>query len=130
MSGLERAGRVGIVLGVGLGLLNLAVYFAVPTIRDFVDARAGRLSLPYRPRISYSGAEIYVYFDPWIADSVFPAVYTLGFAAVAFLVRPKRDDTGSVRGLVAAVCVWLVLLGLEVVWLGQTAVGIFMRGPN
>jgi hypothetical protein len=118
------------ILAISFALLNLLLWYSVPAIRSFVDAQTGRWANPNNPSIMTGVQELLVYFDPWLARSVFPVVFTLGFALIPFLRKP--DDTRSVaywnQGF--NVVITLLLIGFEMVWLSLIAVGVFLRGPN
>jgi hypothetical protein len=124
MSPAARANRGIKVLGVSLALLNGVLWFCTPVIRSaVVEARAANLPTQYRPQIVNGVQELLVYFDPWLARGVFPAVFIFGFAVIPFLRRPGP-------GWAFPVLVGGLLLAFEAVWLFLTAVGVFLRGPN
>lgn len=62
--------RRGLVaLGLGLALLNLGLWFGIVWLRAGIDALAGRLHSPDRPRLIHGVQELFVYFAPWLAVS-------------------------------------------------------------
>ncbi len=115
------------ILGIALALLNLLLWYCVPAIRAFVDERTGRWADPNNPMILNGVQELFVYFDPWLARTVFPVVYTLGLAAIPFLGQASGKQTGARSGQIA---VTLILVGFEAVWLFLIVVAVFFRGPN
>lgn len=112
-------------LGVGLALFNILLWFAVPAIRTAADAAFGRVIERNNPMIINGVQELLVYFDPWLARFVFPVVYTIGLAAIAFL-----GSSGAGAGQSRPIAVALLLLGFEAVWLFLIAVAVCLRGPN
>ncbi len=118
------------VLGFSLAALNLALWFSMPAIRAFIDNVTGRWSNPRNPTITTGVQELLVYFDPWLARKVFPAVYILGLAAMPFLALPGARQAGPTPGRTRAVVVGMLLIGLEAVWLALIAIGLFLRGPD
>ncbi len=70
-----------------------------------------------------------VYFDPWIAGVVFPAVIVFGMMAIPFIdTNPKGSGYYSFQERKMAVSIfmffWLIL------WIFLIIVGTFLRGPN
>ena len=116
------------IVGVGLALTNTLLWFVTPTLRTAVDAAAGRLDAPDRPFIVRGVQELLVYFDPWLAWFVFPTVFTLGFAAIPFLLSPG-PNLGS-RGEREIKFTMKLLFFLEAIWLFLIWVGVWCRGPN
>ena len=103
------------------------LWFGVVWLRNSFDALAGRLHSPHRPGVYCGVQELLVYYDPWLACGVFPAVYTLGFVAIAFLFQPAKNPTAA-DSLSAAVAI--LLLVFEIVWAFLIAFAIFFRGPD
>ena len=130
MFDVSRKGRAVRTLGISLALLNLLLWFCVPTIRSFVDEITGRWANANNPQILTGVQELLVYFDPWLARGVFPVIYIAGFAAIPFLKKPSHARTGSRSDLAYAVFVSLFLIAFEFVWLLLIAVDVFLRGPN
>ena len=126
VSGVQRSGRGLQILAISLALLNLLLWFGVPTIRAFVDDATGRSANPHNPRIGFGVQELLVYFVPWLSEWVFPSLYIFGFAAISFLKKPSR------RGFDVpfAVVVAALLLAFEMIWLFLIGVEVFLRGPN
>src|SRR5262249_54080532 len=122
-----RSGRGLKVLAVALAATNLLLWHAVPWLRDSFDAMTGRLGSPHRPMFLNGVQELLVYYDPWLARGVFPAVYTLGFVAIAFLCQPPQDPAGADPGQSV---VAILLLGFETVWVFLIAFAILCRGPD
>lgn len=115
------------VLALALAVANLMLWYAVPWLRDSFDSMTGRLASPHRPMVLNGVQELFVYYDPWLARGVFPAVYTLGFVAIAFLLQPAPNsaDAGPSSLVVA-----ILLLSFEAVWVFLIAFAIFFRGPD
>jgi hypothetical protein len=131
MSAAARANRWVKVLGVTLALLNGVLWFCTPAIRGaVVEARAADLPARDRPTIINGAQELLVYFDSWLARSVFPVVFTFGLAAIPFLRKPDASHAGAGPGWAFAILVGGLLLAFEAVWLFLTGVGLFLRGPN
>ncbi len=116
-------------LGLGLGFANLVLWFAAGLIRDGVDALFGRLEDPNRPSIVYGFQELLVYFDPWIAEWVFPLVYTFGFVAIAFLGESWAVPAGAKPSQRCRIIPWSLVV-FEAAWLFLLLVGLFCRGPH
>ncbi|HEY7423115.1 MAG TPA: hypothetical protein VH682_02625, partial [Gemmataceae bacterium] len=127
MATLARNSRGLKVLALALALTNLALWFGVVWLRNSFDALAGRLHAPHRPGVYFGVQELLVYYDPWLACGVFPAVYTLGFVAIAFLFRPAKDPMSAGTG---STVVAILLLVFEIVWVFLIAFAIFFRGPD
>jgi len=112
-------------LGIALALLNVLLWFSVPPIRTWVMAI--HEYSPNKSMVILSGVqELILYFDIWLSRGVFPVVYTLGFAAIPFLLKPALD--GPTRA--CDIVVMILLLGCEATWLFLIFVGVFCRGPN
>lgn len=118
------------LLGITLAILNVVLWFAVPSIRAFVDQTTGRWSNPNNPQIITGVQELLVYFDPWLALRVFPIVYTAGLAVIPFLKKQSEIRTGSRPVRADVVVISLLLIGAEMVWLTLIATEVFLRGPN
>jgi hypothetical protein len=104
------------ILGVAFCIVNLSLWYAVPAIRDAVDAADGRLDAMGRPTIIYGAQELLVYYDPWLARFIFPLVFTVGFATVPVFVKSVRTDASPPpTSATGAVIVSLALIGLEAV---------------
>jgi hypothetical protein len=127
MATLARNSRGLKVLGLALALTNLALWFGVVWLRNGFDALASRLHSPHRPGVLFGVQELLVYYDPWLARGVFPAVYTLGFVAIAFLFQPAPNAAGASSG---SAVVAILLLSFETVWVFLIAFAILLRGPD
>jgi hypothetical protein len=130
VSATARTNRGIKILGVSLALLNLALWYSVPTMRGAADTLLGRPQGLGNPQILNGVQELFVYFDPWLSRVVFPFIYTFGFVAIAFLFASPQDAAGSGSASVGAVLIAILLLGLETVWLFLIAVAILFRGPD
>lgn len=114
-------------LAVALAIANVALWFGAPWLRSAWDAAIGRSVPSGTPIITAGVQELIVYYDPWLALWVFPALYTFGFVALALLYEPSARDpiaTSQGRGAV------ILLLGLEAVWVFLVAFPILFRGVN
>jgi hypothetical protein len=127
VNAVVKSGRGLKVLALVLAIANLALWYAAPWLRDSFDSMTGRLALPNRPMVMNGFQELFVYYDPWLARIVFPAVYTLGFAVIAFLFQPAPNDAGSASGTTT---VAILLLVFETVWVFLISFAIFFRGPH
>jgi hypothetical protein len=122
MSKTTRPSVVLRSLGISLAILNGILWLSVPTLCAFVDGITGRRLNPDNPRIIGGLQELLVYFDPWLAFTFFPLIYTLGFALIPFLIKPAVH--------MAAIVVSAVLLALEGAWLTLIGMQVLFRGPN
>lgn len=73
--------------------------------------------------------EMLVYFDPWIAGVLLPAIMVLGMMAIPYIDNNPRGQgyySFSERKMAVSLFVacWLVL------WIFLIVVGTFLRGPN
>lgn len=107
---------------VTLAFFNAVLWYATPWLRNGFDTLTGRLNSPYRPAVIRGVQELLLYYDPWLALGIFPAVYTVGFVAVAALLRPRSDSTS--RSVIVLLC------ACEAVWLALIVIGICFRGRN
>jgi len=120
-----------LALGLGFGALNTALWFGAPAIKDCVDAAAGRLNFPGRPTIITGLQELLVYYDPWLAKSVIPLAFTLGFVVIPFLNIPQNVvSENSSRVNAYAIVGSILLVFLESIWLFLNWVQAYCRGPN
>ncbi len=73
--------------------------------------------------------EMLVYFDPWIAGVVLPALIIIGLMVIPYVdVNPKGNGYYTFAERKFAVSTFLVgFLGL---WLGMITIGVFFRGPG
>jgi hypothetical protein len=115
-------------LGIALAVLNVLLWYGVPTLRAAADAVLDPQHAPDNPLIVNGVQELFVYFDPWLARGVFPVVYTVGLAAIPFLMTAPGQPDASSRGSTVATA--LLVIGFEIVWLFLIAVGVLLRGPN
>jgi hypothetical protein len=128
MHAVAKGSRGLKALALGLTIVNVALWYAVPWLRDTFDALTGRLFPGQQPPVFVYGVqELLVYYDPWLARGVFPVVYTLGFVAIAFLFQPAPNPAGPASWSTALA---ILLLGFEVVWVGLIAFAILFRGPD
>jgi hypothetical protein len=118
------------ILAISFVALNLLLLISAPAIRSSVDEQMGRSGNPANPEIWMGLQELLVYFDFWLSYGLFPAVYTVGFAAIPFLLKSRDHQVQDNREWVKNAIVASVLVVLELVWLGLFAVMIFLRGPN
>ena len=72
--------------------------------------------------------ELLVYFDPWIAGVMIPALILFGLAAIPYLdVNERGNGYYTVRERPFAVGVFLSGFAL---WVALIFVGVFLRGPG
>ncbi len=73
--------------------------------------------------------EMLVYFDPWIAGVLFPAIIKLGFMAIPFIDNnPKGAGYYTFNERKMAISIFLFLW--LVLWIFLISTGTFLRGPN
>jgi hypothetical protein len=73
--------------------------------------------------------EMLVYFDPWLAGVVFPALIILGLMAIPYLDRsPKGSGYYTFNERKFAVTGFL--FGFLALWMSLLFIGTFLRGPN
>jgi len=73
--------------------------------------------------------EMLVYFDPWLAGVVIPALIILGLMAIPYIDRnPGGSGYYSFKGRKYAVMPFL--FGFLVLWISLIFVGTFLRGPG
>jgi len=72
--------------------------------------------------------EILVYFDPWYAGVVLPAIIIIGLMAIPYLdYNPKGQ--GEYNFAVRKFAMFNFMFGY-ILWMGAIVVGQFMRGPS
>ncbi len=73
--------------------------------------------------------EMLVYFDPWIAGVVVPALIIIGLMAIPYLdINPKGSGYYTFRERKWAIGVFSI--GFFGLWLSLIIVGVFFRGPG
>ena len=73
--------------------------------------------------------EMLVYFDPWLAGIVIPALIMVGLIAIPYLDRnPKGNGYYTLKERQGAIFVFL--FGFFVLWVLQVFIGTFLRGPG
>lgn len=116
------------LLGITLAILNVSLWFAVPTLRWFADALLGRPPAFGNPTITFGVQELLVYLDPWLVFHIFPFVFTFGIAAIPFLFIPR--DTNGTPSTTGSLAIAVLLLGLEANWVALIAIAVVCRGPD
>ncbi len=116
-------------------LAAVAMLVAVLVCSILVDAP---LQEPANPGITPNPAkapwyflglqELLVYFDPWIAGVMIPALILFGLAAIPYLdVNERGNGYYTLRERPFALTVFLFGFSL---WFALIAVGVFLRGPG
>jgi hypothetical protein len=73
--------------------------------------------------------EMLVYYDPWMAGVVYPALIILGLCAIPYIdTNPKGNGYYTLRERPFAISVFL--FGFIVLWVVLIFFGTFLRGPN
>ena len=73
--------------------------------------------------------EMLVYFDPWLAGIVIPALIMVGLIAIPYLDRnPKGNGYYTLKERQGAIFVFM--FGFLVLWVLQVFIGTFLRGPG
>ncbi len=73
--------------------------------------------------------EMLVYFDPWLAGVVLPAMIMTGLIAIPYIDRnPKGNGYYTLRERKMAI--FLFLFGFLILWVLQMFIGTFLRGPG
>jgi hypothetical protein len=73
--------------------------------------------------------EMLVYFDPWMAGVVYPALIIVGLMAMPFIdTNPRGNGYFTVRERPFALFTWL--FGFLILWVLLIFFGTFLRGPN
>lgn len=73
--------------------------------------------------------EMLVYFDPWMAGVVLPALIIVGLMIIPFIdVNPRGNGYYTVKERKFAVSVFL--FGFLVLWIALIIIGTFFRGPG
>jgi hypothetical protein len=73
--------------------------------------------------------EMLVYYDPWLAGVVFPALIIVGLMAIPYIdTNPRGNGYFTFRERKWEVS--LFILGFIVLWCSLIALGTFLRGPN
>src|SRR5213594_1351976 len=73
--------------------------------------------------------EMLVYFDPWLAGVVFPALIIVGLMAIPYIdTNPKGN--GYFTFMERHWEVTIFITGFIVLWCSLIALGTFLRGPN
>ena len=73
--------------------------------------------------------EMLVYYDPWLAGVVFPALIIVGLMAIPYIDTNPRGN-GYFTFKERHWEVTLFVLGFIVLWCSLIALGTFLRGPN
>jgi hypothetical protein len=116
-------------------LAAIAMLVAVLVCSILVDAP---LQEPANPGITPNPAkapwyflglqELLVYFDPWIAGVMIPALILFGLAVIPYLdVNERGNGYYTVRERPFALAIFLFGFSL---WFVLIAVGVFLRGPG
>ena len=72
--------------------------------------------------------ELLVYFDPWIAGVMIPAILVIGLTAIPYLDVNRRGE-GEYAFPQRKFAVTIFTLG-AMFWFALIFIGLFMRGPN
>ena len=73
--------------------------------------------------------EMLVYFDPWLAGVVLPAMIMVGLIAIPYIDRnPKGNGYYTLRERKMAI--FIFLFGFLILWVLQVFLGTFLRGPG
>lgn len=73
--------------------------------------------------------EMLVYFDPWLAGVVLPALIILGLIAIPYIDRNEKGN-GYYTFNERKVEITVFLFGFVVLWCSLIMLGTFLRGPN
>jgi len=73
--------------------------------------------------------EMLVYFDPWLAGVVFPAMIIVGLVLIPYGdVDPMGN--GYYTYCQRKFALWMFFFGFQVLWLVLIFIGVFIRGPG
>jgi hypothetical protein len=73
--------------------------------------------------------EMLVYFDPWLAGVVLPALIMVGLIAIPYIDRnPKGNGYYTLQERKMAI--FIFLFGFLILWVLQVFLGTFLRGPG
>jgi len=73
--------------------------------------------------------EMLVYFDPWIAGVIIPALIIFGLIAIPYLdINPKGNGYYTFSERKNAILIFC--FGFLVLWILLIVIGVFMRGPG
>lgn len=73
--------------------------------------------------------EMLVYFDPWIAGVIFPALIIMGLMAIPYIdINPRGNGYYTFKERKFAILTFC--FGFHVLWLLLIIIGVFMRGPG
>ncbi len=73
--------------------------------------------------------EMLVYYDPWLAGVVFPALIIVGLMAIPYIdTNPKGNGYFTFKERHWEVTIFIT--GFIVLWCSLIALGTFLRGPN
>jgi len=73
--------------------------------------------------------EMLVYYDPWLAGVVFPALIIVGLMAIPYIdTNPKGNGYFTFKERHWEITIFV--LGFIVLWCSLIALGTFLRGPN
>ncbi|NOX53502.1 MAG: hypothetical protein GXP27_03520 [Planctomycetes bacterium] len=73
--------------------------------------------------------ELLVYFDPWLAGVVFPALIIVGLMAIPYLDFNQKGN-GYYTFQQRKFAVVMFMFGFVVLWVSMIGLGTFLRGPN
>jgi hypothetical protein len=93
-------------------------------------ANAARTPNPSKAPWYFLGLqELLVYFDPWLAGVVIPALIIVGLIAIPYIDRnPRGNGYFTVRERRSALFVFL--FGFLILWTLGVFIGTFLRGPG
>lgn len=94
---------------------------------DAIADPSGTLNPLKAPWFLVGFQELAIYFDPWLAELVFPFVLIVGFFALPY-IDPNPRGIGIYGFSHRSVSITLFMMGY-LLWLALTIVGIFFRGP-
>ncbi|MHC4696842.1 MAG: hypothetical protein ACYTFA_08880 [Planctomycetota bacterium] len=86
-------------------------------------------SLIKAPWYFVGAQEMHVYFDPWLAGVVFPALIVVGLLAIPYIDKNPRGN-GYYTFKERPFAITTFMFGFCILWAALIVVGIFLRGPN
>jgi quinol-cytochrome oxidoreductase complex cytochrome b subunit len=112
-------------------IASLAAFIVLGLLSVFIDAPLEGIADPSfsmnpskAPWYFLGLQELLVYFSPWVAGVLIPAIIIFGLMAIPFIDNRSKEHSDRHMGIFALFTTGIVL------WIGLTVIGLYFRGPN